>query len=67
MQQEKVAKAQALAFISPVNFVGFPAMLKGWIEPVFTKTPDDRFASSRSGLLARVRLRGMTFPALLKN
>ncbi len=35
-QQEKVASAQALAFISPVWFVGFPAILKGWIERVFT-------------------------------
>jgi NAD(P)H dehydrogenase (quinone) len=35
-QQRKVASAQALAFIAPVYFVGFPAMLKGWIERVFT-------------------------------
>jgi NAD(P)H dehydrogenase (quinone) len=35
-QQEKVANADALAFIAPVYFVGFPAMLKGWIERVFT-------------------------------
>jgi NAD(P)H dehydrogenase (quinone) len=35
-QQKKVAKAQALVFISPVWFVGFPAILKGWIERVFT-------------------------------
>jgi NAD(P)H dehydrogenase (quinone) len=34
-QQAKVARAQALAFIAPVYFVGFPAMLKGWIERVF--------------------------------
>ena len=36
VQQEKVARAQALAFIAPVFFVGFPAILKGWIERVFT-------------------------------
>jgi NAD(P)H dehydrogenase (quinone) len=35
-EQRKVAGAQALAFIAPVYFVGFPAMLKGWIERVFT-------------------------------
>lgn len=35
-EQRKVASAQALAFIAPVYFVGFPAMLKGWIERVFT-------------------------------
>ena len=36
VQQAKVAKAEALVFISPVYFVGFPAILKGWIERVFT-------------------------------
>lgn len=35
-QQQKVARADALAFIAPVYFVGFPAILKGWIERVFT-------------------------------
>ena len=35
-QQEKVARADALAFISPVYFVGFPAILKGWVERVFS-------------------------------
>ena len=35
-QQKKVARAEAMAFISPVYFVGFPAILKGWIERVFT-------------------------------
>ena len=36
VQQAKVAGADALAFISPLYFVGFPAILKGWIERVFT-------------------------------
>lgn len=36
VQQAKVASADALAFIAPVYFVGFPAILKGWIERVFT-------------------------------
>ena len=35
-QQSKVAQADALAFIAPMYFVGFPAILKGWIERVFT-------------------------------
>ncbi len=35
-QQQKVARADALVFISPVYFVGFPAILKGWIERVFS-------------------------------
>ncbi len=35
-QQRRVAAADALAFIAPVYFVGFPAMLKGWIERVFS-------------------------------
>jgi NAD(P)H dehydrogenase (quinone) len=36
VQQKKVKAANALAFIAPMYFVGFPAMLKGWIERVFT-------------------------------
>ena len=36
LQQEKVKAANALAFIAPMYFVGFPAMLKGWIERVFS-------------------------------
>lgn len=35
-QQRKVAAAQALAFIAPVWFVGFPAILKGWFDRVIT-------------------------------
>jgi NAD(P)H dehydrogenase (quinone) len=33
---EKVAHAEALAIIATVYFIGFPAILKGWIERVFT-------------------------------
>jgi NAD(P)H dehydrogenase (quinone) len=36
VQQEKVAAADALVFIAPTYFVGFPAILKGWVERVFT-------------------------------
>jgi len=35
-QQAKVAQADALAFVAPVYFVGLPAILKGWIERVFS-------------------------------
>jgi NAD(P)H dehydrogenase (quinone) len=35
-QQRAVAEADALAFVAPVYFVGFPAILKGWIERVFS-------------------------------
>lgn len=35
-QQKKIAQAQGIAIIAPVWFVGFPAILKGWIERVFT-------------------------------
>ena len=35
-QQQNVAWADALVFISPIYFMGFPAILKGWIERVFT-------------------------------
>lgn len=34
--QERVARADALALISPIYFVGLPAILKGWVERVFT-------------------------------
>lgn len=35
-QQRRVSAADALVFIAPVWFVGFPAILKGWFERVFT-------------------------------
>lgn len=35
-QQEKVARADGLAFIAPVYWMGLPAVLKGWIERVFS-------------------------------
>lgn len=34
-QQEKVAQAEGLVFIAPVFWLGFPAILKGWVERVF--------------------------------
>lgn len=34
--QEKVAEAEGLVFISPVYWMSFPAILKGWVERVFT-------------------------------
>lgn len=34
-QQDKVAQADGLAFIAPVFWLGFPAILKGWFERVF--------------------------------
>jgi len=34
-QQEKVAQADALAFVYPVIWMNFPAILKGWLERVF--------------------------------
>ena len=36
IQQKKVLAADALAFVSPIYFLGFPAILKGWIERVFS-------------------------------
>ena len=36
VQQQKVARAQALAFIAPVHFLSFPTMLKGWLDRVWT-------------------------------
>lgn len=36
VQQRKVARAEALAFIAPVHFLSFPAILKGWLDRVWT-------------------------------
>jgi NAD(P)H dehydrogenase (quinone) len=33
--QAKVARAEGLIFIAPVFWMGFPAILKGWLERVF--------------------------------
>jgi NAD(P)H dehydrogenase (quinone) len=35
-QQAKVAAADGLAFIAPIMWMNFPAILRGWIERVFT-------------------------------
>jgi NAD(P)H dehydrogenase (quinone) len=35
-EQERLARAEGLAFIAPVYWLGFPAILKGWVERVFT-------------------------------
>lgn len=35
-EQERVRRADGLAFIAPVYWLGFPAILKGWVERVFT-------------------------------
>lgn len=35
-QWEKVNQAEGLAFIAPVFWLGFPAILKGWFERVFS-------------------------------
>ena len=35
-QQEKVAAADGLAFIAPIMWMNFPAILRGWMERVFT-------------------------------
>lgn len=35
-QQAKVAAADGLAFIAPIYWMNFPAILRGWVERVFT-------------------------------
>lgn len=44
---QHVADADALAFIAPVYWLGFPAILKGWIERVFSY--GSAFALDRDG------------------
>jgi NAD(P)H dehydrogenase (quinone) len=36
LHQKKVAAADGLAFIAPIYWLGFPTILKGWFERVFT-------------------------------
>ena len=36
VQQQKVARAEALAFVAPVHFLSFPAILKGRLDRVWT-------------------------------
>jgi NAD(P)H dehydrogenase (quinone) len=35
-QQRQVAWADGLAFVAPIHFCHFPAILKGWVDRVFT-------------------------------
>jgi NAD(P)H dehydrogenase (quinone) len=35
-QQEKIARSDGLAFIAPIYWMNFPAILRGWMERVFT-------------------------------
>jgi NAD(P)H dehydrogenase (quinone) len=52
-QWEKVKRAQGLAFIAPVFWLGFPAILKGWFERVFSY--GDAYALNPEGWAGRVR------------
>ena len=35
-QQALVADAEGLVFVAPVFWMGLPAVIKGWVERVFT-------------------------------
>jgi NAD(P)H dehydrogenase (quinone) len=52
-QWEKVAAAQGLAFIAPVFWLGFPAILRGWFERVFAY--GDAYALTADGWNGNVR------------
>lgn len=52
-QWEKVKRADGLAFIAPVIWLGFPAILKGWFERVFAY--GDAYALTAEGWTGRVR------------
>jgi NAD(P)H dehydrogenase (quinone) len=55
-QQKRQARAQGLAFIAPLYWMSFPAMLKGWFERVFAPgfayrlTPEGRLGASAGRL-----------------
>jgi len=46
-QWEKVASAEGLAFIAPVFWLNFPAILRGWFERVFSY--GDAYGLTREG------------------
>ena len=50
---QHVADADAMAFIAPVYWLGFPAILKGWFERVFSY--GNAFALDRNGWDGEVR------------
>jgi NAD(P)H dehydrogenase (quinone) len=52
-QWEKVKNADALAFIAPVFWLHFPAILKGWFERVFTY--GEAYALTAAGWHGEVR------------
>ena len=52
-QWEKVKNAQGLAFIAPVFWLHFPAILKGWFERVFSY--GDAYALTSEGWRGEVR------------
>lgn len=62
-QQEKVAAAEGLAFIAPILWMNFPAILRGWIERVFTygfvytMTPDGWLKGELGGRVPLMRHR----------
>ena len=51
VQQQKVARAEALAFVAPVHFLSFPAILKGWLDRVWT--PGFAYDLTAGGLARR--------------
>jgi NAD(P)H dehydrogenase (quinone) len=53
VQWEKVKNAQGLAFISPVFWCHFPAILKGWFERVFSY--GDAYALTSEGWQGEVK------------
>jgi NAD(P)H dehydrogenase (quinone) len=52
-QWEKVRQAQGLAFIAPVFWLAFPAILKGWFERVFSY--GDAYALTAEGWQGNVK------------
>lgn len=50
-QQERVERADAIAIISPLWWLGFPAMLKGWFDRVWSNGWAYEFANDPEGSL----------------
>jgi putative NADPH-quinone reductase len=66
VQQQKVARAGGLAFVAPVHFLSFSAILKGWLDRVWTPgfaydLTADAWRRARCGRCDTTKLLGETY------
>jgi NAD(P)H dehydrogenase (quinone) len=62
-EQARVDRADAIAFVSPIWWLGLPAMLKGWFDRVWSNGWAYAFANDPEGSLLRPRPFAFLFTA----